>query len=117
MWGEDIVYRYGREEFAIVLPTPHLELAMARAEHVRLGVKQLSRQESSQANIPFTISLGVACFPQHGITVKVLVNSADRALYEAKTQGRDRVVAVRPAQHDSGTLDHGTAATSEVFLD
>ena len=87
---EDIVCRFGGEEFAIVLPKMGTEAAEQRAE--------LWRREFEEEQVVFgsfvlqaTISIGVAAFPGNGRTRDELIDAADHALYEAKSEGRNRI--------------------------
>jgi diguanylate cyclase (GGDEF)-like protein/PAS domain S-box-containing protein len=84
--AEDIACRYGGEEFTIIMPETSLEVVQQRAEHLREAVKQLSLNGQN-----INLSLGVACFPEHGASGGVLLKAADEALYRAKAEGRDRV--------------------------
>jgi diguanylate cyclase (GGDEF)-like protein len=89
---EDIVCRYGGEEFVIVLSEAALEITERRAEELRKEVKQLRLRHESQVLGELTMSFGVAAFPQHGATEKDVLRAADAALYRAKAAGRDRVM-------------------------
>ncbi|MFA6308849.1 MAG: diguanylate cyclase [Clostridia bacterium] len=91
--GGDIVCRYGGEEFVAVLPNATLEITKLRAEELRMGVKRLLIYHLGKPLAKCTISLGVAVFPEHGQTIDELLKNADNALYRAKNEGRDRVVA------------------------
>ncbi|MDF0554766.1 diguanylate cyclase [Kamptonema sp. UHCC 0994] len=90
--NSEIVCRYGGEEFILILPESSLEDARQRAEQVRLGVKHLNLKYHGQSLDTITVSLGIACFPEHGKTGTEAIGAADAALYRAKAQGRDRVV-------------------------
>jgi diguanylate cyclase (GGDEF)-like protein len=92
--GEDIACRYGGEEFTLVLPAASLEDTYARAEEIRLGAQQLSVRYKDHTLDKISISLGVATFPAHGTTIGALLRAADAALYRAKTQGRNRTIAL-----------------------
>ena len=89
--GEDIACRYGGEEFLLILPGASMEIALERAESLRLAVKEMHLHYSGLK--PTTLSLGVAVYPDHGDNGLQLIQSADAALYRAKNAGRDRVVA------------------------
>lgn len=87
----DIACRYGGEEMVLILPEVSLEVAGQRAEQLRQTVKQLQIDHPQPLGW-VTISVGVACFPEHGLTSEQLLQAADLALYQAKASGRDRVV-------------------------
>ncbi len=90
--GGDIACRYGGEEFTLILPEASVADTKRRAEQLRSDVKHLNVQYRRQPLGAIALSLGVACFPEHGETGEALIRSADAALYRAKAQGRDRVV-------------------------
>lgn len=89
----DIVARYGGEEFAVVLPGTTQAGAVRVAEQLRAGVEALKLPNDASATAPHvTISLGVTTMtPTAGINPQTLVAGADRALYNAKRHGRNRV--------------------------
>lgn len=93
----DIACRYGGEELLLILPDASLEDTKQRAEQLREGVKQLRVEYHQKMLGSITISLGVACFPEHGVTGEAVIQSADQALYQAKKMGRDRVMAAATA--------------------
>ncbi len=92
--GGDIVCRYGGEEFLAVLPSADVENARERAEELRLGVKNMLVYHLGKPLAKCTISLGVATFPTNARDSETLLKAADTALYRAKNEGRDRVVAI-----------------------
>lgn len=89
--GSDIAYRYGGEEFVIILPDASGEVARNRADQLRKAIKQMRVHDKGQCLGVITISLGVAVFPENGVTAESLLKAADGALYRAKQAGRDRV--------------------------
>lgn len=89
---EDVVCRYGGEEFTVILPGASMEITRQRAEAFREAVKALHVEHANQPLGEITISVGVSIFPEHGRTTALLVKRADEALYRAKQGGRDRVV-------------------------
>jgi diguanylate cyclase (GGDEF)-like protein/PAS domain S-box-containing protein len=88
---EDIACRYGGEEFVVVMPGASLHTAQERAKIIRARIETL-RVTYENSNIHVTVSLGVAAYPQHGATGEDVLIRADRALYRAKQEGRNRVV-------------------------
>jgi diguanylate cyclase (GGDEF)-like protein/PAS domain S-box-containing protein len=91
--GEDLACRYGGEEFIVILPEASLEEARLRAETLRATVKGVVVRHQDRTLRTVSLSIGVAAFPEHGRSGKGLLQAADRALYRAKAEGRDRVVA------------------------
>ncbi|MBL8429402.1 MAG: diguanylate cyclase [Dechloromonas sp.] len=87
---EDVACRYGGEEFLILLPNMPLESAILRAEAWREAIEGLSIVLGN-FRVSFTISLGVAAYPEHGKTPDDLTRCADQALYRAKHEGRNQV--------------------------
>lgn len=87
---EDFVYRYGGEEFVIVLPGANLDIARERAQEACRKLRAL-RIDTHKGPLHVTISAGVATFPEHGKTQEELIVQADKALYLAKQSGRDRI--------------------------
>lgn len=93
MRKDDIVCRYGGEEFTIIMPESSLEIATQRAERLREDSKRLEISANGQFLGSVTFSVGIACFPDHGTTAEQLLHIADLALYRAKAAGRDCVMA------------------------
>jgi diguanylate cyclase (GGDEF)-like protein len=89
--AEDIVCRYGGEEFTVILPDTSLQLTQQRAEELREAAKRELVQLRGQSLGAVSLSIGVASFPANGATSETLLGAADAALYRAKEAGRDRV--------------------------
>ena len=89
----DFVARYGGEEFAVILPDTDNEGTMVIAEDIRKCIEDLSlTHEFSAAGRCVTLSLGVSTIiPKHSDTVGLFINKAEKALYNAKQGGRNRV--------------------------
>ncbi len=88
---EDIVCRYGGEEFAVVMPGMDLSKACDRAEQIRVAFQSLCVEYEGRS-IRATLSLGVAVYPAHQFDGDEILVRADRALYRAKQNGRNQVV-------------------------
>ena len=87
----DLVARYGGEEFVCILPNTNPQQALIMAEQLRLEVLALMLPHQASPTAGFiTISLGIACLQMgQDISEKILLNQADKALYQAKNQGRN----------------------------
>jgi diguanylate cyclase (GGDEF)-like protein len=90
----DFAGRNGGEEFAIVLPDTEIAAALLIAERVRAAIAEMSRPGT---DVAVTVSVGVACYPDHASTPDRLARLADAALYLAKRQGRNRVELAEPS--------------------
>ena len=90
--GGDIACRYGGEEFTVIMPEANIEIGRLRAEILREAVRELRLVHAGKSLGAVTLSLGVACFPEHGRRRQHLMQAADAALYEAKDAGRNCVV-------------------------
>jgi diguanylate cyclase (GGDEF)-like protein len=93
----DLVARYGGEEFAVILPSVDQAGAYAVAERIRESIAALAIVHSGNDALGVvTVSVGLACgVPSRGTNEKDLITLADKALYQAKRSGRNRVVALR----------------------
>ncbi|MGZ9166684.1 MAG: GGDEF domain-containing protein, partial [Anaerolineales bacterium] len=88
---EDIVCRFGGEEFLILLPNVTTEIAFQIAERWRKSFVGLT-VPFEPIEIKVTLSCGISEFPTDGNTKEGLISTADKALYRAKQTGRNRVV-------------------------
>jgi diguanylate cyclase (GGDEF)-like protein len=88
----DFSFRYGGEEFTILLPETRIEGAFMVAETLREKIAAASTPLLGRsAATSVTVSLGVANYPSDGTTTEQLLAHADACLYKAKRQGKDRV--------------------------
>ena len=95
--SEDIACRLGGEEFVLILPEMDIAVALRRAGEFMAALAGLDVIHDGRLLPRLTTSIGVSVFPEHGMAAEALLAQADQALYEAKAQGRNRVmVAVAP---------------------
>ncbi|MFT8932954.1 MAG: GGDEF domain-containing protein [Acetobacter syzygii] len=90
--ANDFIFRYGGEEFLIVLTETTAEEALACAERIRRTLAEQSLTLSSNDQVSVTISGGVAAF-EGETNSRLLIHQADEALYKAKNNGRNRIVS------------------------
>jgi diguanylate cyclase (GGDEF)-like protein/putative nucleotidyltransferase with HDIG domain len=105
----DLLGRRGGDEFIVLLPDTSLVTSLEVAERLRDSVSNLrcARRDAPDESIAISISVAVAAAPTDGETVETLIASADRALFRAKRDGRDRVVVA----------DHNESASARASVD
>lgn len=95
--SDDAAFRYGGEEILLLLSRQDLAGAVMAAERIRHSVEEAEYESDSGVRFRVTVSCGVVCYPTEpspSFGRRELVELADRALYEAKRLGRNRVVGV-----------------------
>jgi len=97
-----VLARYGGEEFALLIPEATPTELPSIAQRLRESVASSPIAVTDTNWIAATVSVGAACYPQHAGNPAELVAAADRALYAAKSAGRDRVVVGEPTQDGDG---------------
>jgi diguanylate cyclase (GGDEF)-like protein/putative nucleotidyltransferase with HDIG domain len=106
----DVPARFGGEEFSILLPETSAEQALEIADRIRKAVATRTFGADGHGPIGVTISVGVATFPKDAADPNALIHEADLAVYRAKLQGRNRVLAASseplllPAERSSRLL-------------
>ena len=88
--AQDKFFRYGGEEFVVLLPGTSLEGAVVLAERIR-AVVELDPVRLKSGDIQYTVSIGISCGQTGDVSVESILNRADEALYQAKTDGRNCV--------------------------
>jgi len=99
----DVIARFGGEEFAVIMPQTEKEEAYIVAERIRKSVKeQLPCTWKTFPRNNVTISIGIATFPNDGKDRTELIRNADKALYRAKMEGKDRTIVCEDKGQDLG---------------
>jgi two-component system, cell cycle response regulator len=89
----DTFARYGGEEFIALLPETGLAGGVSTAQKILEVIRNQPFGGGDEDSIDLTVSIGIACFPDHGESFATLVEAADQALYVAKQEGRDRAAS------------------------
>jgi diguanylate cyclase (GGDEF)-like protein len=98
----DIVARYGGEEFAIILPSTDQKGAGVLADRIRKKIEKFKfPHQEIQPNGTLTISIGIALYPEDAGDAEEIVKAADKALYNAKENGRNLVVQFLDIKEES----------------
>lgn len=92
---QDSVFRYGGDEFVAILSSCDLEMAKTVAERIRESVQNRDFLKNEGLNLHFTVSIGIALFPDHATTKKEIIDAADKAMYSAKKSSRNSVVVTK----------------------
>jgi diguanylate cyclase (GGDEF)-like protein len=95
----DVIARYGGEEFVMLLPETDLAGSLIKAERVRQAISNYEFEHGATQPLgKVSVSIGVACYPDHASTKQDLIAEADRQLYRAKAEGRNRTCAAGGAE-------------------
>jgi diguanylate cyclase (GGDEF)-like protein len=99
----NLIARYGGEEFVVILPDTSAKSCVLVAERIRKAVMAMEVPSNTEKPLPqVTVSIGVAAFPEHGETLEEVIQASDKAMYESKRGGRNRVTAA-PAPEIEGS--------------
>jgi diguanylate cyclase (GGDEF)-like protein/PAS domain S-box-containing protein len=88
----DVFCRFGGEEFIMILPESNIEDTFNRFDQLREEVKSLTVHYQNQRLPAVALSMGIAAYPEHGADTNKLLLVADKALYKAKQEGRDKII-------------------------
>lgn len=95
--SSDVMAKYGGDEFVVILPNSDKVGTFLAADRMREVVEEEpfdGRENQPEGKV--TLSLGISSFPEHGETIEELLDSADKALYEAKKSGRNKSIIYSP---------------------
>ncbi len=90
--SEDVVIRYGGDEYIVILPNTDKKTARVIAERIRKEINQEPFYAFNNKKFNISVTLGVASYPDDAKTRDTLIGKADKAMYEGKLSGRDKVV-------------------------
>jgi diguanylate cyclase (GGDEF)-like protein len=96
--GKDTVFRYGGDEFVAILSQSDLATAQMVAERIRQSVEEKEFDVREDLRVKFTVSIGVALYPDHAQTKKEVIEMADHAMFTAKRASRNRVFVITPEE-------------------
>jgi two-component system cell cycle response regulator len=111
---DDLVARHGGEEFAVLVPSACPEELTGIAERLRQRISSSPFALIDDRWIAITVSVGAACFPVHGGNPNDLMSAADRALYQAKAHGRNRVMVAGTPTSPAGQIPPSLDRTALV---
>jgi diguanylate cyclase (GGDEF)-like protein len=95
----NLAARYGGEEFVVMLPDTGPKACMLVAERIRQAVLRVVVPSGAERPLPqVTVSVGIAVFPEHGQSFEEILLASDKALYESKHAGRNRVTLYVPQE-------------------
>ena len=92
---QDIVARYGGDEFVVIMPQTEETEAYAIAERIRQAIRSFDFQKVMRKQIRLSASLGISVFPQHAENLIELIQKADQAMYRVKYAGKDATQMAR----------------------
>ncbi len=114
--ASDLVFRYGGEEFVVLLPEIKSGAGVNVAEKIRANVESTHIKVDNGVIVHITVSIGVAEFPQDARSLKEAIRFADIALYKAKKSGRNKVCRFEPTMLESSS-NHKKTITHPTEVD
>ncbi len=99
----NLAARYGGEEFVVILPDTGAQACQIVAERIRKAVMLMVVPSNTDKPLPqITVSMGIAAFPDHGQTLEEVIQASDKALYESKRGGRNRITVYDSRETPAG---------------
>lgn len=112
---EDILSRYGGDEFTIILPECGLECALAVSNKILKAVQDFKLLATDGSYVGVTVSIGIAVYPEHGKTEKDMFSIADSMMYKVKEEGKNDVRV--PSNEDIVSVIKEQKAKSALLID
>jgi diguanylate cyclase (GGDEF)-like protein len=112
--AEDAAYRYGGEEFFVILQDVRVQAALSAGERIRSEVESAAIPHRHSSHSVITVSGGVASWADAGTSPALLLEAADRALYESKTAGRNRVTGAEEPDRAPAPVDHAARSVDDA---
>lgn len=97
--NSDVCFRYGGEEFVVLLPETELDDGFSVLERLRQAWACTLLTLSDNQTVHSTVSIGLTQYPENGISYEQLLQASDKALYDAKKGGRNRTVCIQIAHN------------------
>lgn len=113
----DTVFRYGGDEFVAVLSPCDLSTAKNVAERFRSAIEQEHFVHDEGLDLHFTVSIGVAIFPDHASSKRAIIDAADQAMYNVKRTTRNSVIIASVPQEHSSIESKESSKNSEINSD
>jgi len=101
---DNILARYGGEEFVIFMPNINGEDALKAIEHIRKAVEN-EFLLSDELKEFLTVTIGVACYPNHGTTLEQIISKADESMFYGKQSGRNKAILYKDINSESRIFD------------
>ncbi|PAB58388.1 diguanylate cyclase [Anaeromicrobium sediminis] len=115
--GNDLIFRYGGEEFAVLLDNYTSEESFGIAEEIRINIVRSRILQKYSGDLPVTISIGLASYPTDSLDAKDLIEKADKALYFAKQNGRNQCCIYKEEINEVLLENSAEFAKQEILID
>lgn len=116
--GENgLIFRYGGEEFAVMMDNYTVEKSFEIAENIRINIIRSKKIQKYSGDVPVTISIGLSSYPDDSVDAKDLIEKADKAMYFAKQNGRNQCCIYKEEVDKIIIQDSMEFAKQEILID
>ncbi|CAH2214400.1 conserved protein of unknown function [Tepidibacter aestuarii] len=112
-----LIFRYGGEEFVVMMDNYTMEKSFDLSENIRTNIIKSKKIQQYSGDLPVTISIGMASYPDDSIDAKDLIEKADKAMYFAKQNGRNQCCIYNEKIDEIITQDSAEFAKQETLID